>query len=655
MKVKFLTAIWGARYIDEFARISLPSYLAPGNLPFVAAETDLEVVILTSAGGDAHFNALPIMAGLKSLCSVRFIFIDDLIATGNYGVTLTLAYARGIMDSGTDQTNTHFVFMNSDFVLADDSLRTLIAKLRQGHPCVMAPSLRASAETTMPALGEALTDQGQVLAMPPRAMVRLAFDNLHPTVIGKTVTQEFVSCSTHNQIYWQVDDNTLLARHYLIFMLAIRPEVPMGPVNSYCDYGFVPELVPSGTFSIIDDSDEFFMLELQPASQERQFLRCGRKGVVEIAAELSQWTTKEHRKFAEADIVFRTGERPPQLPALQAQARSFMQELQSNLETPAKDHVDHYYWVSGVQAWILLKFRGKTPILPPEIAPADNQAAGEAAIPPQEPPQRVQTSPRRRRDPFRWYSSLIGGVKRSIGVIPDVPVWHHLWLDSRLLLDWVKSRSAAPSRLLLLCDEFSSLSASLPKHLPMDVLRFSAPLGSRTPPIVQLLDPEFDGSSSATDTYDHILIHIRRAEVLSLRKVLALAERHAHPQTTISVFIEHRDAELDGSNFSFELAQYADIILPSGWIGYRLEALFAGGKWKRRLRILERKLYPQLWPPALRRLPNIVLGASLWVIIAALTALHNLTARKASSFCPDYCTSVLLSLSRGRPSAEPRR
>ena len=44
LKVKFLTVIWGVRYIGEFARVSLPSYLAAGNLPYVAVETDLEIL-----------------------------------------------------------------------------------------------------------------------------------------------------------------------------------------------------------------------------------------------------------------------------------------------------------------------------------------------------------------------------------------------------------------------------------------------------------------------------------------------------------------------------------------------------------------------------------------------------------------------------------
>ena len=261
LKTKFLTVIWGARYIKEFAGVSLPSYLAPGNLPYVAQETDLEVLVMTAKSSLQNFDKEPILEQLKSICPVRFIFIDDLITTGVYGVTLTLAYARAIADSGPDQAKTHFIFMNSDFVLADGSLRTLVHKLKEGHRCVMAPSFRACSETTIPALIDAVDQANGALTMAPRDMVKLAFANLHPTVTGKTVTQGFITCSTHNQIYWQVDENTMLARYHLIFMLAIKPEVPIGPVSSYCDYGFVPELIPSRHFTVLADSDEFFMLE----------------------------------------------------------------------------------------------------------------------------------------------------------------------------------------------------------------------------------------------------------------------------------------------------------------------------------------------------------------------------------------------------------
>jgi hypothetical protein len=617
MKVKFLTVIWGARYIDEFARFSLPSYLAPGNLPYVARETELEIVILTSRQGQSHFSTLPIMEKLNALCPVRFILIDDLITTGVYGVTLTLAYARGIMDSGPEQTSTYFLFMNSDFVLADGSLRAAMAKLREGYPCLMAPSLRASAESTLPSFSRALSADGHVLTMLPREMVQLTFDNLHPTVLAKTVTQHFVNCGTHNQIYWQVDETTLLGRYHLIFMLAIKPEVPMGRVNSYCDYGFVPELVPSGNLGFLNDSDDFFMMELQPYAQEQRLLRCGAKSPAEIATELSRWTTREHRRCAEIDMIFRGGVGGVGLEEARAAAARFISDLQPRMKLPAVSHVDHYYWVAGLQTWASLKFAGRTEVtLPPEVRDRPE-------------PQRKQPS---LIDPTGWYSAFIGAVRRYIGMIPDVPVWHHLWLDSRLILDWINEvRSAAPSRVLLICGGDSPLSEYLPNQLPVDIRGMGEEQG--TPQL-------------AAKEYDRVLIHIDRARVRELRRWLAVADRYVGANGAIAIFIEHKNSELDYSNFSSELSHYAGEILPLNWLGYRLDGRFAGGRLKRRLRQAERSLYRFLWPASLGRLPFMLLGSAGWFVIAILTALNNLYGRKLSSRCPDYCSSALLSLSR---------
>ena len=196
LKTKFLMVIWGERYIEEFARVSLPSYLAPGNLPALARETDLEVLVMTSSGSETTFENEPTFAKVRSLCPVRYIHIDDLITAGNYGVTLTLAYARGIQDSGPEQTNTVFVFMNSDFILADGSLRSLVGKLRDGHRCIMAPSLRAELEQVLPVLKQMVHETESSLTIAPRDLVKLTFDNLHATAIAKTVTQDLSTCET---------------------------------------------------------------------------------------------------------------------------------------------------------------------------------------------------------------------------------------------------------------------------------------------------------------------------------------------------------------------------------------------------------------------------------------------------------------------------
>lgn len=654
-KVKFLTVIWGARYIEEFASVSLPSYLAAGNLPFMASETDLEIVVMTSMDSRDRFEERGHLEKLKALGPVRYILIDDLITSGNYGVTLTLAYARGIRDSGSEQTNTHFVFMNSDFVLADGSLKTLVAKLREGHRAIMAPSLRACSETVVPALADAVNPVDRTLTMSPRPMVQLAFENLHPTVVGKTITQDFVTCTTHNQIYWQIDKKTLLGRYHLIFMLAIRPEVPMGLVNSYCDYGFVSELVPSGDFSIMDDSDGFFMLEIQSAAQEKSYLRCGHTPPETIADELSTWTTREHRRFAEVDVVFRSGDLPDRLSEDRAEAARFISGLHRRMRPP-QDHVDHFYWTSGIQAWGSLKFPGETPVFPPELVGDELNAKQleEALFPRRDPGARIKSTHVKsrvvelRRSLAQSYIDLLGLVRRRIGVIPNVPIWHHLWLDSRLILNWVNSVAGrAGQKNALVCDDGSPLLVSLQKHMPMALcigLEDLVPSTGEPGDAVSHNSRGLAEGAFAKQQFDNIFVHIRRAEVLNLRKVLEWAENLVKPDGTIAVYVEHRNSEEDASNFSVELAQYVENLLPADWIGLKLKASFSGGRTKRRLRLTERFLFRFLWPSSPGRLPHLVVAVTLWPIVAVLTALNNFRLRNLSSECPDYCSSAFLCL-----------
>ncbi|MCK9918518.1 hypothetical protein MXD81_56290 [Microbacteriaceae bacterium K1510] len=521
LKVKFLTAIWGARYIKEFARVSLPSYLAAGNLPYLASETDLEIVILTSRASIPQFDAEPIFAKIKALCPLRYIFIDDLITTGNYGVTLTLAYARGIMDSGAEQTNTHFVFMNSDFVLADGSFRTLYAKLRDGHGCIMAPSLRASAEATLPTLIEAVDQASQTLSMPPRRMVQLAFDNLHPTVIAKTVTQNFVTFATHNQIYWQADSTTLLARYYLIFMLAIKPERPLPPINSYCDYGFVPELVPSGRLSILDDSDGFFMLELQPSVQESEFLHCGRSNPREIAERLAMWTTREHRRFAEVDVVFHSKALPPDFDQRRQEAAKYISTLSKLMPNSPIDHVDHRYWRLGVQSWALLKFAGAPD---PTQLPAEISATKTAAVPARKSRTMKSLWQRTRTKLLDHYLTLVNRMRIAAGIIPNVPLWNHLWTDSKLILDWVEAVKWQPRKNNLLISKTTSpLAATLPKLAPFDTCIDPDAF------VAYVEESRSDQRDGNTKRFDNIFFHLRRADLQHSHKIIDLAEHCLAP------------------------------------------------------------------------------------------------------------------------------
>ena len=349
-KVKFLTVVWGEAYIERFCSLSLPSFMAPGNLPSLAKNTELEVVIMTCETDRAYFEKNLSFLRLRDLCSVRFVSIDDLMGSTIYGVTLTLAYARPIIACGEDMLNTHFLFMNADFVLADGSLRSLSHHIHAGRSIVLGPSYRAVAEDIEPTLGVLVNKTSGVLEITPRDLVRLSLLHPHRTTTAKTMTQQ-VFCSVNpNQLFWQVDENTVLGRYFLIFMLCLKPERVMHEVKSFCDYSFIPELCPSGDEVAMGDSDDFFMLEMQSRTQETVMLRQGILTYRNIAQSLSQWATAEHLRVASHDIVFHSEELPAELTKVKQDADAVIRSISGFFQKP-KSYINHFYWVMGVEAW----------------------------------------------------------------------------------------------------------------------------------------------------------------------------------------------------------------------------------------------------------------------------------------------------------------
>jgi hypothetical protein len=370
---KFLTVVWGKPYISRFAELALPSFLAKGNLPALAEATNLEVVIMTKLEDIDFFERHATFLCLRKICPVRFVTIDDLITTGVYGVTLTLAYARPIIACGQEMLNTHFVFMNADFVLADGSLLSLCKHIRDGRAIVLGPSFRATAEAVEPMLKAALDKDTHILTMAPRAMVSLALPHPHPTTAAKIVNQDLCHVTHPNQFFWRIDKNTLLGRYYLIFMLCLKPERVISSINSYCDYALIPEMCPSGDEVAMKDSDEFFMLELQQRNQESEMLRFGRQSIDDIAKSLQYWTTAEHRRAAKHTIVFHTNGVPSGFDDTKNETQRFIDKLQKQLGKP-RQHSRHPYWIRGVYAWQNLFKPKALPVNPPELASFTRQS-----------------------------------------------------------------------------------------------------------------------------------------------------------------------------------------------------------------------------------------------------------------------------------------
>jgi hypothetical protein len=350
MKIKFLTVVWGEKYIQNFCELSLPSFMAPGNLPALAQASKLEVLIMSQSKDFHAFEKYPAFRNMKSQIKIRFVPIDDLIPGNIYGVTLTLAYARPILALGKKMLDYHFVFMNADFILADGSLRTLGRQLSNGAEVVLAPSLRVTAEKTETLIRKKVQNDQSVLQIQPREFLRLAMPHLHPTTLAKVINFEDYHTVHPNQLFWKVDDHTLLARYFLIFMLAIKPQRVVRKINSWCDYGFVPEFCPQSPLKVLGDSDEFLMVETQEKQKERELLRHGPLTADTIKESLGEWLTFGHFKNFQHQIVYHATDLPKTISKAQEKFEQFIQKIPfANMRF--KPHKNHYYWKSGLACW----------------------------------------------------------------------------------------------------------------------------------------------------------------------------------------------------------------------------------------------------------------------------------------------------------------
>lgn len=642
-KVKFLTVVWGGSYIERFASLALPSFLAPGNLPALAAATDLEVVVMTAATDIARFDEHAAFRRLREICGVRFVEIDDLITTGVYGVTLTLAYARPIIACGEDMVNTHFVFMNADFVLADGSLHGLTRHIVDGRPIVLGPSFRSVSEAVEPLLLDSVDGATSTLAMPPRKMVELAFRHPHPTTLAKTVNLGFCHSIHPNQFFWQVDEHTLLGRYYLIFMLCLKPERVIRKIDSYCDYGFIPEMCPSGNTAVMGDSDEFFMLEMQGRDQEMSLLYLGRASGAEIARSLDEWTTAEHRQNAKHDVVFHTREPPAQLHAVSREATAFIDNIERRLGPPVA-HNGHPYWIGGVQTWC--NRRGAQGlaaqavelgqvVAQPEPLPATVVGSAPSAIAAASRPG-AGPIPFKRRVKGAIRSLLITGRNMLLGERPQVTCFHPEWLDYRLLWRALASIAGSPSPHVLVIREVTDrpdarfkLGNSADFAEPSDVINgkrlFSA-----------------DGTR-----YNNVLIYLFRKDCRLTRSLIDKCRPAMTDDCVCHVFIHHHQGEYEVTDFSAELVRYFDDII--AWPAYRADFCFAGGVLKRFNRHLFNIYGAQYFRSGPRVLPLIIPALLLTLPLVAMSNLY-LANRQRNGLFVQYCSSMLI-----RITLEPRK
>jgi len=339
---RVITMAWGERYVGDLLEVTVPALLAPGNLPVLAAVFDCEFVAVTETQFFDRFARSEAIQKLLRFADVRLVPVDDLLSPW-YGITLTYALVRGFADLGAAMTDTHLIFLNADFVVADGSYRKLAEIIRQGERLVVSPSYCMDLESTVDSLRERRDPNTLALSLSHRELAALVISHRHNTIRAKTLNQQMFRIHRYDQFYWYVNETTLLARQMPIAVVYMRPERALTEMPTFWDYGVISEYCPTLKPYVLADSDDFLMGELRNEGTFRELLHLGWPSVDEIAADLSSFTTRDHRDYGRYTLVLHSGDLPADMDAHKRSLAEFVDDVYARLAPPI-GYRDHPFW-----------------------------------------------------------------------------------------------------------------------------------------------------------------------------------------------------------------------------------------------------------------------------------------------------------------------
>ncbi len=481
-QVRLLLPVWGESFIVQFLLISLPTFLAPGNLPAIAAQLPCTFVFQTNTDGADILRRHPAIAVLKSICDVEFDIIDDLITGDNYSTTLTLGFARAIKAQGQAMLDTCFVFLISDYIMADGSLANIVARIRSGYNGVLAGNFQVVEEDAKDSLLEKYETGDAAVAINARELIGWALDYLHPMTLANTVNFPLYHSAHSNRLFWRVDRDTMIGRFYLMHMVAIRPEVLDFEIGSSCDYSFIPEMCPSGNVHVVAESDEYVVVEMQRRSHEESFIRLGSVDPSALAGSLAEWTTERHRLNAHVPVTFRAAASSANLRSMQDESQAFVDDIEAKLPA-AKPFRDHPYWIGAIAA----HRRG--------LARVRKAKAGKPSVKTSEDTEAIT-----------YHSMLYALREFFLGRPSAVRPWHPRWPDYRMLQGLIRQFMVpkGEAKALLLTNDpagfrgllsnfgWAEYNISIRRLLELDEEQFERLLGTYRTCLLILRDDDLD-------------------------------------------------------------------------------------------------------------------------------------------------------------------
>jgi hypothetical protein len=306
----FIVPVWGAKYVEMFAKQSLPSQLAPGNIPSLPAGRTSYQIFTHAEDADAiwHSSSVRKLRGMIDVSLTTFTDKDVNNAYGSHSDTpynanltkMSWCYDQGIKSRhGVD---TAFIFITPDSVWGNGAFRYVHQCQCSGVRALMALGLITLRPVVQQRL-EGVRD-GDVLEISPQQLVKLACDALHPLGAARIVRDggNGFPCA----YYWMKPGKGLVARCFYLHPVMVRPLVHLERLPSTVDYRYVRLACPDrDRVRIVTDSDDLFYIDMADVDHEARALVPANYSHKDQLDWMCQWTDDYHRAYFRQAIVLR--------------------------------------------------------------------------------------------------------------------------------------------------------------------------------------------------------------------------------------------------------------------------------------------------------------------------------------------------------------
>jgi len=295
--IKIIFVVWGDDFIKFFDRFVLRSYLAPGNLPYLAKSRTIYVDLWTKKKDIEKISNIRSFLRLKMLSKIKFYDIAS-VDDSKYGI-MNNCHRISIADS--NQKNHIICIASPDSVASANVLGFSADKIDQGYRavCVAGPS------ATLENADQAFKKYKNLpfLEIQPRDLMKIWLNNMNALSKSHIISRDSKILLSPSYFYFSQGPGEILARQFHLHPLMVLPQdKTIMPFGTF-DLNWIEQCCRSySSVYIIKDSDLGCFCEFSSKTTNWGRPICRRSFFSVLKNFLKNSTWKWNRLFIWEDI-----------------------------------------------------------------------------------------------------------------------------------------------------------------------------------------------------------------------------------------------------------------------------------------------------------------------------------------------------------------